>query len=66
MKLCQEVGGAKLTDIALLFGVGHYSTVSQTIARLNRLMEIDDSVLKEYNTLNQDLNIPLEISSFIS
>lgn len=55
MKLCQEVGSAKLHEIAKLFRVGHYSTVSQTIARLNRLMEKDVDVLEIYNTLSQDL-----------
>jgi len=55
MKLCQEVGGAKLTEIANEFNVGHYSTVSQTIGRLNRLMQEDQQVVKEYNVLSQDL-----------
>ena len=55
MKLCQEVGGAKLTEISTLFNVGHYSTVSQTIGRLNHLMKDDRRVHGEYNVLSQDL-----------
>jgi chromosomal replication initiation ATPase DnaA len=55
MNLCQEVGGARLTDIANAFHVGHYSTVSQTIGRLNRLMEIDRQVVRDFNVLSQDL-----------
>ncbi len=55
MKLCQQVGGAKLTKIAKMFNVGHYSTVSQTIGRLNLLMNIDSSVNKQFNMISQDL-----------
>ena len=55
MKLCQEVGGAKLTEIAKVFNVGHYSTVSQTIGRLNLLMYKDSRVAGEFNMLSQDL-----------
>jgi hypothetical protein len=55
MKLCQEVGGAKLTEIAEVFNVGHYSTVSQTIRRLNLLMQEDIGVVAEFNVLSQDL-----------
>ena len=55
MKLCQEVGGAKLTEIAEVFQVGHYSTVSQTISRLNRLVSEDRELAKDYLMLSQDL-----------
>jgi REP element-mobilizing transposase RayT len=55
MKLCQEVGSAKLTEIAEEFGVGHYTTVSQTIGRLNRLMSESRQYEKDYNVLSQDL-----------
>lgn len=55
MKLCQQVGGAKLTEIAMLFNVGHYSTVSQTIGRLNLLIVEDKKVAFEFNVLSQDL-----------
>lgn len=55
MKLCQELGGARLTDIAEHFEVGHYSTVSQTIRRLNALMQEEKRVKKDYDVLSQDL-----------
>ena len=55
MKLCPEVGGAKLCDIADYFNVGHYSTASQTIARLNKLMGEDTWVFDDCNMLSQDL-----------
>ena len=57
MKLCQEVGGAKLTEIAEVFNVGHYSTVSQTIGRLNLLMQEDAEVVDDFNRLSQDLTL---------
>lgn len=57
MKLCQEVGSARLTDIATKFNVGHYSTVSQTIGRLNKLMREDKRVEAVYNMLSQDLTL---------
>ena len=31
IKLCQELGGARLSEMAEVFHAGHYSTVSQTI-----------------------------------
>ena len=55
MKLCQELGGAKLTEMAGVFGVNHYSTISQTIGRLNRLMAEDEKVKNIFNILSQDL-----------
>ncbi len=55
MKLCQDLGSARLREIAEDFNVGHYSTVSQTIGRLNRLMAEDRSIDRDYNMLSQDL-----------
>lgn len=55
MKLCQEVGGAKLTEMADMFNVGHYSTVSQTIGRLDRLMQEEPQIAKDLYMLSQDL-----------
>ncbi len=57
MKLCQQCGEAKLTDIAREFHVGHYSTVSQTIGRLNKLMKEDAGLAKEFNVLSRDLSM---------
>ncbi len=55
MKLCQQNGGAKLIDIANAFHVRHYSTVSQTIGRLNKLMLEDADLAKDFNVLSQVL-----------
>lgn len=55
MKLCQEVGSARLTEIAALFAVSHYSTVSQTIGRLNRLMGENSQYDKDYKAISRDL-----------
>jgi len=55
MKLCQDVGGAKLTDIAIIFKVGHYSTISQTIGRLNKMLQDDRRVSSDFTMLSQDL-----------
>jgi len=55
MKLCQEVGSAKLTEIAVFFNIGHYATVSQTIGRLNRLIDDSGQYKNEYISLSQDL-----------
>ncbi len=55
MKLCQEIGGAKLTELATVFQVGHYSTVSQSIGRLNRLVKEKVEIGEVLNMLSQDL-----------
>ncbi len=55
MKLGQERGGATLTELAQVFNVGHYSTISQTIARFNRHIRHDEEAAAAYNMLSQDL-----------
>ncbi len=55
MKLCQEIGGAKLSELAVEFNVGHYSTISQTIGRLNRLMLEAPGIAADYKLLSQYL-----------
>jgi len=55
MKLCQEKSSAKLQDIAKVFNVTHYSTVSQTVARLNQLLKEDKATQLVFNMLSQDL-----------
>ena len=55
MKLCQEKSSAKLKDIAKLFNVSHYSTVSQTVAQLTGLLKDDEAVQIDLNMLSQDL-----------
>jgi hypothetical protein len=48
MVLCQEIGGAKLIEIAKQLNVSHYWTVSQTIGRLNALIIEDNEVRAIY------------------
>ena len=55
MKLCQEYGGMKLSEIAQVFGLGSESGVTKTISRLGQRMENDAELLAEYNVLCQDL-----------
>ena len=55
MKLCQQLAGGSLKEIAEVFKVGHYSTVSQTIRRLNLDLLNDKTVKSEFKLLSQDL-----------
>ncbi len=55
MKVCQEVEGARLSDIAKEFHVDHYSTVSQTISRLNRQLKEDTGTEQIFNIISKDL-----------
>ncbi|TQV78896.1 hypothetical protein FKG94_12835 [Exilibacterium tricleocarpae] len=55
MKLCQDLCGQTLSEIGKEFGVGSYSTVSQTIARLKTLMKKDRKIVADLNTISQDL-----------
>ncbi|MBL4622413.1 MAG: transposase [Immundisolibacteraceae bacterium] len=55
MKLCQQLAGSTLQEMAGIFNVGHYSTVSQTIGRLNREMEDDHLMVNDFKLLSDDL-----------
>ncbi|MEE4244449.1 MAG: transposase [Kangiellaceae bacterium] len=55
MKLCQDLSGLTLEEISRHFGVGHYSSVSRTVSRLNRALEDDGELLDIYNGIYQDL-----------
>ena len=55
MKLCRDAGGLSLAEIAAAFHVGHYATVSKTIARLEAAMEEEPGVRRVFNVLSQDL-----------
>ncbi len=56
MKLCQDLSGQNLGKIAAYFNVGHYSTVSQTIRRLNELMDEDSTQAENYRALLRKLS----------
>lgn len=55
MKLCQERGGMKLTEMAKLFNVTSDSTVSRTITGFNKLLLSDRKLEKIFNSIDQDL-----------
>jgi len=55
MKLCQDYSEARLSEMAVKFNVGHYSTVSQTIGRINNRIKEDSAVRKLFYMLSQDL-----------
>ncbi len=55
MKLCQDLTGLRLKDIAVVFGVKTYGTVSITIARLNKEMAEDSQLVDDFNSISIDL-----------
>lgn len=55
MRLCRDRSGKKLSEIAQIFGLSHYSSVSQTIRRLDRAMVVDESLSQIVDKLSQDL-----------
>ncbi len=55
MRLCRDRSGKKLTEIARVFGLSHYSSVSQTIRRLDRAMMADRPLGQLVKKLSQDL-----------
>jgi len=57
MKLSQDYSGQSLSDIAERFGVGHYCTVSQTIARLKRCIDEDGRLREQLNAISKDLTL---------
>ena len=55
MKLCQDLSGKTLEELTEYFNIGHYSSVSRTIARLNQAMKKDERLTEVYNDIYQDL-----------
>lgn len=55
MKLCQDCSGLTLSEMAKIFNVGHYCTVSQTIGRLSKVLEHDRKLRNELYAICQDL-----------
>lgn len=55
MRLCQTLGRKKLSDIAKVFNVGHYSTVSSSIRILRKEVESNKKLQNVINILTQDL-----------
>lgn len=55
MYLCQQLGRMSLNEIAELFGVGHYASISNTIGQLKKDMVNDKKLEKQIIHLTQDL-----------
>jgi chromosomal replication initiation ATPase DnaA len=55
MKLCQDLAGVTLREIASRFSVGNYCTVSQTISRLNKLAGENKILVDAINFISKDL-----------
>ncbi len=51
MKLCKEITGAKLTEIASYFNVSHYGTVANGINRVEQMLEIDNKLNRKYKSI---------------
>jgi chromosomal replication initiation ATPase DnaA len=55
MKLCQDYSGQTLEEISQVFGIGNYCTVSQTIARLKRLVKDAKRIRCQIINISKDL-----------
>ena len=55
MKLCQEMGSMKLSDMAELFEVGSDSAVSRSVSRFDELLNKDSEVRAIYNSVCEAL-----------
>ena len=53
--LSRNIGGYSLKAIAKAFGVGHYSTISVAISRLNNILLDDDQLRINFETLRSQL-----------
>ena len=51
MKLCKEITGAKLTEIAMYFNVSHYGTVANAINRVEQILEVDNKLNRKYKNV---------------
>ena len=54
MKLCQEMGSMRLSDMAALFGVGSDSAVSRSVSRMTEILSRDCAVRELYNSICKD------------
>ncbi len=55
MYLCKQHTGATLIEMAALFNVKHYSTISKTMSRLMDDLQNNPKISKAINVLSQDL-----------
>jgi len=52
-RLCQTLGRKKLSDIAKIFNVGHYSTVSSSITTLRKEVNSNKKLQTAINIITQ-------------
>ncbi len=55
MKLCQNLSGETLKTIVDYFGVKSYATVSITIFRLKKELEVNRALVDDYKSISIDL-----------
>ena len=61
IKLCQDLTGQNLKALAVVFNVKHYSAISQTVCRLNKLIIEDDKVNLQFEKLRDSLMYEVKI-----
>jgi len=61
IKLCQDLTGQNLKVLAVVFNVQHYSAISQTVCRLNKLIIKDDKVNLQFEKLRDSLIYEVKI-----
>ncbi|WP_339719230.1 transposase [uncultured Pseudoalteromonas sp.] len=54
IKLCQDLTGATLIEIADRFNLGHYSSVSKAVGRLNACLHTDKCINAEFKRLRNN------------
>lgn len=61
IKLCQDLTGQNLKALAVVFNVQHYSAISQTVCRLNKLIIADDKVKLQFEKLRDSLMYAVKV-----
>ncbi|AQP99249.1 hypothetical protein B0W48_05180 [Pseudoalteromonas aliena] len=61
IKLCQDLTGQNLKALAVVFNVQHYSAISQTVCRLNKLIIADDKVNLQFEKLRDSLMYAVKV-----
>ena len=51
MKLCKEITGGKLTEIAAYFSVSHYGTVANGINRVEQMLAVNNKLNRKYKSI---------------
>jgi chromosomal replication initiation ATPase DnaA len=60
MKLCQEMGSMKLSDMAALFAVGSDSAVSRSVSRFDELLDRDSEVRSTYDNICREISVQIQ------